>query len=151
MTCLQTAYLSHKKCFICRRANKKMYQVNRMSIEKALTKFKIFIKPNLRHCGVHLNENGYISEEILQSINTKIIDDKSIFKGQHFIKLLDLVVNINQKSGVFDKFKDLSSMDDEFCFKIARWNKKQFIKFSNYITIIYDTEGRTKEQLIALY
>ena len=42
-------------------------------------------------------------------------------------------------------------MDDEFCFKITRWNKKQFIKFSNYITSIYDTEGRTKEQLLALY
>ena len=59
--------------------------------------------------------------------------------------------NLEQQCGVFDKFKDLSELDENLCKKITGWTKAQFVTFSNYITRVRDTSGRTKEQLIAIY
>jgi hypothetical protein len=59
--------------------------------------------------------------------------------------------NLEHNSGVFDKFKDMASLDNDFCLKITGWNKIQFMSFSKLITRIRDTSGRTKEQLIAIY
>ena len=59
--------------------------------------------------------------------------------------------NLEHNSGVFDKFKDMALLDNDFCFKITGWNKLQFMSFSRLITRVRDTCGRTKEQLIAIY
>jgi hypothetical protein len=54
-------------------------------------------------------------------------------------------------SGIFDKFRNMESISEEDCFKITRWSKKEFESFSYYIHCINDTDGRSKEQLIAIY
>lgn len=53
--------------------------------------------------------------------------------------------------GIIDRFKDMASLDDDICIDISGWKKADFIRFTNYITSIRDTNGRTKEQLIAIY
>jgi hypothetical protein len=45
----------------------------------------------------------------------------------------------------------MNNVSDEFCKKITGWSKMELINFSKYITSIYDTCGRTKEQLIVIY
>ena len=56
-----------------------------------------------------------------------------------------------QEQGIFDIFENFSELSEDECFKITGWNKNQFSKFLKLITSIYDTENRSKEQLIALY
>ncbi|CAF1031356.1 unnamed protein product [Brachionus calyciflorus] len=74
----------------------------------------------------------------------KITNQSSIF-----FKLLDQISD-NQKM-LFDCFNDVESLDEKFCEKITGWTKKEFLRFSSYITSINLSKGRTKEQLIALY
>ncbi|CAF1070135.1 unnamed protein product, partial [Brachionus calyciflorus] len=46
---------------------------------------------------------------------------------------------------------NLSVLENVYCHQITGWSKNKFIKFSNYITSINETSGRSKNQLIALY
>lgn len=57
---------------------------------------------------------------------------------------------VGEKS-VFEKFKDISSVQDSHCIEITGWTKKQFLDFSKFITSIKNSKNRSKEQLIALY
>jgi hypothetical protein len=56
---------------------------------------------------------------------------------------------LDQKYGFI--FKNLSTITEEDCFQITRWTKRQFNDFSKFINSVYDTAGRTKDQLIAIY
>ena len=56
-----------------------------------------------------------------------------------------------ETSGVFDKFKDMAELDENFFMKITGWTKSEFITFSKYIARVRDTGGRTKDQLPAIY
>ncbi len=47
--------------------------------------------------------------------------------------------------------KHFSTISEEDCYKITRWTKAQFNDFSKYVNSVYDTVGRTKERLIAIY
>ena len=76
-----------------------------------------------------------------------------------FIKMLDLFVMTYDKVqkdlvttiGLFDKFKNIASLEESFCVIITAWTRQQFQSFASYITCLRDTAGRTKEQLIAIY
>ena len=114
-------------------------------------KFQVIIKPGLRHCGYHLNDIGVLKDEIFEKLPLKKIEDTSNFNGKAIKILLSLSSVIIQESGIFDKFKNLANVDDDFCYKITQWSKNRFIKFSKYITSINDTDGRTKEQMICFY
>ena len=148
---LQAAFASHKYCFICKK-NRKLHQINRESIILAYEKFGIVIKENSRCCSEHLDNNGQIKIDVFLAIPTKCFD-------KDIIKFVDLCLANNEKiqneltdsSGIFDKFKDMSSLDEILCLKITGWTKLQFDQFSKYITNVRDTVGRTKEQLIAIY
>jgi hypothetical protein len=54
----------------------------------------------------------------------------------------------SSSSGIFEKFKHFSTISEEECFQITRWTKEQFNAFSKFINSVYDTVGRTKEQMI---
>jgi hypothetical protein len=144
MPFIRTAYSSHKKCFICgRKYNLK--QVKKESIFYCLKNFNIFIKNHARSCSRHLDEYGFIKEEDYLKIPTK-----SCILSHETKNLLN-VLSIQNHSGVFDIFHDVTKISDFFCQKITGWTRSEFSKFSKYITSINDTNGRTKDQLIAIY
>ena len=141
---IKTTYSGHVRCFICRR-KKKLHTINRKSILDAYKNYKIIIKNNSRSCSDHLDENGLIKEDHFDLIPTIF----QPFQNQ-VISILDSLV-IDCKSGIFDQFRDVHFISEELCFKITGWTKTEFIKFSKYISCVYDTSGRTKEQMIAIY
>ena len=68
--------------------------------------------------------------------------DICLAKAEH------LVMQLNNSCGIFDKFRDLASLDEHFCLQLTGWKRKDFFRFTNYVR---DTAGRTKEQLVAIY
>ncbi len=143
---LRTAYSSQKCCFICRRRNRSN-RVKPQTIAYAYKKYKIVIKPGVRVCKAHLDNEGLILSKEFEGMNT-ILRKYSL----QTIRMFDsLALNSCQQSSVFDQFKNIHTIDENFCYKITRWSKKEFIIFAKYITSINDTAGRTKEQLIAIY
>ncbi len=58
---------------------------------------------------------------------------------------------MNDSCEIFDKFKDVASIDENLCKQITGWKKEEFSRFSDLIVNIRDTAGRTKEQLVAIY
>jgi hypothetical protein len=64
---------------------------------------------------------------------------------------VNLMNQISVTSLVFDRFKNMVLIDDEFCVKITGWTRIEFIRFARFIKSTYNTNGRTKDQLIAIY
>jgi hypothetical protein len=120
--------------------------VKKESIVYAFKNHKILIKHHARCCVRHLDENGYIKIDqfpfILTHEGQKIDKITTQLKDTEFLWI---------KSGIFDEFKNMASLSEDTCYKITRWTKEQFIRFSKYISSINDSGGRTLEQLIALY
>lgn len=138
---------SHHKCFICGKKSSeknRIKQIKRQSIINAYTLIKLFIKKDARCCTAHLNENGLINQNLFSSIPTII---KNINCTNY---LIIESISANEES-VFGKFNNIELLDDNHCIQITGWTKSEFLKFSKYITSINDTNGRTKEELIALY
>ena len=143
---INTASSNHNRCFICRRKTKSLRTVNRNSIVKAYINHKILIKHHARCCISHLDQHGLIKHEEFFFISTI----PKLYSRQSSL-MFDTLYQLTQRSGPFDKFKDIATLEEKHCFEITRWTKDEFISFSNYITSVNDTNGRTKEQLIALY
>ncbi|CAF0962569.1 unnamed protein product [Brachionus calyciflorus] len=142
-----TALSSHSKCFVCNRSAK-LHQVKPETVVLAYSKFKIYIKHDSRCCHRHLDEYGILKEDCLKNLNVK--------KKYHSNSTVDLLNTLKflkqrKKGGMFDAFDSLSTLDNNYCYQITGWSKKKFIKFSNYITSINESSGRSKNQLIALY
>ena len=124
------------------------------SIMFAYSNHGIVIKHHSICCDIHLDSQGLIKPEEFNQIRTKIQK-----YNKDTIMILDscleasktIQYNFVQECGVFDKFKNIAELDENNCMKITGWAKLQFIAFSNYITRVRDTSGRTKEQLIAIY
>lgn len=144
MPIIKTAKSSHVKCFICNRNNVRLYQVKRESVIYAYKIHSIYIKFHSRCCGIHIDEMGLIHADQFGIIPTKEKFHKNEIKC--FLDSLEI-----KKLGVFEKFKNMDLVDNEFCLKITGWSKNKFIEFANYIKNINKTNDRTKEQLIALY
>jgi hypothetical protein len=112
----------------------------------AYSNHNIYIKHHARCCYRHLDEHGLILMDHFNRIPIKI---------KHFeqttINILKHMGISSESSGVFEKFKHFSTISEDECFKITRWTKEQFNAFSKFINSVYDTAGRTKEQLIAIY
>ena len=98
--------------------------------------------------------NGQIKQDEYLKIPTK-----QDWFDKHIVKLLDrslqkterIQYNFCHSCGVFDKFKDVASLDEDLCKKITGWTRCELNNFSNYVTSLKDTTGRTKLQHIALY
>ena len=150
---LSIASFTHQKCFLCK-SKKKLHEVKKESILFAYKYYGIVIKCHTRCCSRHLERNGLIKPEEFKNITTQTrLFDKDV------IKLLDISLEVHESiehelthsSGVFDKFKDLASLDETQCLKITGWTRIQLSSFSKYISCVRDTAGRTKEQLVAIY
>jgi hypothetical protein len=63
----------------------------------------------------------------------------------------ELNSTLGKSLGVFEKFVNPDTLDEDHCYKITGFSKSQFCRFSKYITGIYETDGRTKNELIAIY
>ena len=145
MNFLKIALSHNGRCFICGR-KQKLKRINKLAIISAYLNDKVFIKNHARCCSNHLNERGLIkSNELLFIRESNIVLDKKS------TLIMDEIILSQTNSGIFDKFKNIVSLSEEDCFKITRWSKKEFGTFSKYIDCIYDTDGRSKEQLIAIY
>ena len=138
--------LSHNsQCFICGR-RRKLQRIQKKAIASAYFNHKIFIKHHARCCSSHISEDGLIKSDHLTNIK---ISDRDLNIQSKLI--MDEIILSTTSSGVFDKFKNFASLTEEECFKFTRWNKRQFSTFAKYINSTNDTEGRTKEQLVAIY
>ena len=139
MNYIRETSASHSKCLICGRSKIKLHSVKACSIKYAFTTHKIIIKKNSRVCSRHLDKSGLIRQESFHHICTSIL------------KIKKHSINSDNTMGVFEKFIDLETLDEEHCYKITGFNKIQFNRFSKYITSINETFGRTKNELIAIY
>ena len=128
-----------------------------MKIESILFAYKnhgILIKEHARCCNQHIDSNGFIIVSEFIGMPTKCE-----WFDRDTIKLLDMALlnsdkvlyELEESSSIFDKFKNMTSLDENICFKVTGWTKEQFSNFAKHITSIRNTDGRTKEQLIAIY
>lgn len=140
---IATAFSSHKRCLICRSNRVRLHLVKEYSIKLAYRKYNIYIKKDSRLCDDHLDSNGYIKEEEFNRIPTEM---------HRYDKMTKKYIEAFSKDeNVFDKFKCIDTLEEKHCFSITRWTKSQFMRFSLFITSVYTTKGRSKEELIALY
>jgi hypothetical protein len=87
-----------------------------------------------------------IKDEEYEKIPTRLLYHNN--QTKYFLKNLKIV---SEDEDIFSKFRNITIMTDEECFRITRWNRLEFMNFRRYITSIYDTAGRTCEELIAIY
>lgn len=142
---IKTAFSSHTCCFICRNARVRLHKIQKESIIKAYLNYRILIKQDTRCCQNHLDQYGQLLMNEYDNIPTRLL----LFNELDNISI-DYLVNSN-KSGIFDKFKNIGALDESLCKKITGWNRAEFMNFSKYIMSVRDSNGRTKEQLIAIY
>jgi len=145
MPFIKTARSHHSKCLICNRKGR-LHQVKHESVYYAYTHHNIYVKHHARCCYRHLDKDGFILNDHFDKIftYTQYIEQSTL----NLIKHMGLS---STSSGIFDKFKNFSSITEEDCYCITRWTKRQFYDFSKFVNNINDTAGRTKEQLIAIY
>jgi hypothetical protein len=143
---IPTAYSRSGSCFICgeRVSNRPLRKVNQQDIIHAYKNHRILIKSLTRVCDAHYDDNGLIRKEEFFILRTKERP-----QNKDIIKMLDVLSQKNP--GVFDAFKEINFLDDEYCKKITGWTKEEFCRFASYIVSILNSKNRTKEQLIALY
>jgi hypothetical protein len=145
MVFINIAGSHHGRCFICKRKTS-LRKVSSESIYHAYKKHNILIKHHARCCVRHLDKNGLIKNDQFSFIPTYLMQ-----KTKRIKIWLDNKKYLPNQSGIFDDFKNLTTLTEDHCYRITRWTRKEFIRFSKYITSINDTSGRTKEELIALY
>lgn len=140
-----TAASHHGRCFICNRTGK-LHRINPKSINYGYVNHRIFIKYHARCCRLHLDETKMIKPEEYFLIPTS----PQPVNNQTKI-MIDLFLSSSEQSGIFDRFKNLTQITDEECFRITRWSREKFMLVCDFIKSIKDTSGRTKEQLLAIY
>ena len=84
---IQTAYSSHKFCFICKAKNR-LYKIQKECVAKAYTSYKILIKQHARCCFKHFDENWFLKKDEYHNIPT--IYKKSIVSN-NFVFLIKTV------------------------------------------------------------
>jgi len=144
MNIVRMANAYNGQCLVCRRSKIKLRTVKPHSISTAFIKHKIVIKRNSRICSRHLDTNGLIRQEEFHHIRTSA---KEVSKQT----MNELNSTLGKSLGVFEKFVNPDTLDEDHCYKITGFSKSQFCRFSKYITGIYETDGRTKNELIAIY
>jgi hypothetical protein len=158
---IETAFSGHKRCFICRRKRGPLRRVSKESIATAFSKFNIFIPEGTRSCHQHIDADLNIFE--LEFLNENI-PTHSVEYDYNLTKAFEALTKQNEKReveikclnenmfiGPFEAFKNIETLDDDHCFKITGFTKKEFEDFSKYIKNIKKSNNRTEGELIALY
>ncbi|CAF0923792.1 unnamed protein product [Brachionus calyciflorus] len=144
---IKTACSSHHICFVCLKKASKNNRLSRINFNTVLHGYyqhQLFIKRTSRCCRTHLDESRQLRFDLYNMIPTSIKEhDAQFFEIFNYHR--------NHETSIFEKFKDLSQLDEKHCLKITGWDKEKFLRFSNFITSINDNSKRTKYQLIALY
>jgi hypothetical protein len=158
---INTAFSSHKQCFICRTKIGPLHRINKESIAYSLSKHRILIPESTRSCRKHLDpENRVFHLEFLnENIPSRpIAYDSKIVKALNSIVFLTEKCNLrmekiltNQYHGPFEAFRNTDTLEDQHCIDITGWNKQEFLNILKYIKKIRNTKHRTKSQLVALY
>lgn len=150
MTLVRTAGSHHGSCFICGRTTR-LQVVREESMLRAYAEHKIYIKHHARLCKSHTNNNGLLNEEVFQLIPTRLrpIDSNLYMLLNGLGKYFSSSQTCPQL--LFDRFEDITNLSEEDCKEATGWSKDIFVRFSAYITSVYETDGRSKEQLIAIY
>ena len=132
----RTKYLSHKYCFICLSKSNKLTRVSKGSINLAYRKYNLIIKNGLRLCNSHN-------------------DSTKTMKSTEFVKIETIKTNLEKEDEpsccIFDNFKRIDEIDDDFCKIVTGWNKSVFIQFCLMIKSTHETDGRCLEELVAIY
>ena len=150
---LYKACSTHKHCLMCKSKNG-LHKIKPESIIFAYKYYGTIIKQDSYCCNRHFLRNGEIKhEDFIKISRQKHFFDKDAIRVLDFSFMNEekLQIQITETCGVFDKFKNLSSLEEDLCKKITGWTKNELVRFSNYIKNIRDSAGRTKEQLIAIY
>jgi hypothetical protein len=144
---LPTAYSGTERCFIClarRAAGIRLHSIPFETVKEAYQKHRIIVKTRARCCFRHFDDFGCVRKEELPNIPVRLLPACSTT-----IKLLDSFVRF--KPTPFERFRDLRNLTNRHCKFITGWSKNTLIRFCSFITSIYETERRSKEQLVALY
>ena len=146
---LPTAKCNHLECFICGRKKERLYKTPSTSIAYAYVVLRIVIKPDARICCRHFDEKREIKKEDFQKIKLK---EKNY--SSNYVKFFDELgkfVKFSQPGAIFEPFKNLNTLDEAHCKKITNFSKEQFIRLSSFIKSFKKSDGRDKNEIIALY
>jgi hypothetical protein len=157
----QVSLSHHNRCFICRiKVNvRKLWNVSQTSISKALINHSIVIPVGARLCSRHIQDN-VIKDHEFTKIPTRleIFDEralKSMVSSAKFsLKCLRTQKEIEDNLGnryLFEPFRNLSTLLDDYCYEITGWTKADLIRCSKYIRDTRDSKNRTIGMLIAMY
>lgn len=144
---IKTTFSGHHKCFVCNRKHtpkNRLKNIRKESVVESFKKYSIFIKKDSRCCKKHLDNDGLLKKQIYETLRIKY----EYFDPQTFKIINELY---EKEKSIFEKFEDIDSLEEYECVKITGWTKENFVRFSKFISSINNTDGRTKEQLIALY
>lgn len=148
MPLVRTAKCHHGSCFVCGRSDR-LREVPESAVVHAYSERRIFIKHHARLCQRHLND-GLLTNEAYERMRTRLKPiDANLFN-----LLNGLSNNCNSASTtqlLFDRFADMTTLSEEDCVEVTGWSKDVFNRFSSFITSINENDGRTKDQLIAIY
>jgi hypothetical protein len=150
-TLLDTAPSSHYKCFICGRKNtaEKLQMTPKKSIAFAFKYFELVIKTHSRMCGRHFSEDNEIRIEEYDFINRK----KMYYTNEYvrMLRTLSEFVKFSTNNTIFEPFNNTNSLEESHCKMITSWSKDEFILFASYLTSWKESNGRKKNEIIALY
>ena len=132
---------SHSKCLMCE-TTKGLHVIKPEAILFAYKNFGILMKKDSRR-SQHVESNGQIKYEEYLKIRKKHIPLTRL-RLKCLMNAEKILNKLNDSSGIFDKFRDIASLDEDICKKITGWSKLDLVKFSGYIR-------NSKEQLIAIY
>jgi len=150
---LHAASFTKGHCLMCKKKSG-LITIKPESIIFAYQNYGLLIRKDSRCCISHLDINGDIKYE----------ESEKITKANHLyekapVEIIDICLSkiesiqnhLNDSCGIFDKFRNVASLDENLCKQITGWYKKEFMEFTAYIKNVRDTAGRTKEQLVAIY
>jgi hypothetical protein len=123
-------------------------------VYKRYKNYALFIQKDSRCCSKHFDDNGdLIYEDFFKMKKSLILFEKSPIELIDLCsaKTVKLTTQLDETFGIFDKFRDIASLDENVCIQIIGWNRKEFVRFSSLIENVRYSAGRTKEQLVAIY
>jgi hypothetical protein len=150
---LNAASYSKGYCLMCKK-KRGLHAIKPESILFAYQNYGLFISKDSRCCASHLETNGDIKYDEYEKIKKAVqLYDKTPVDiiDICITKIEKLESHINDSCGIFDKFKDVASLEENMCKQITGWYKKHFVRFCDLIINVRDSAGRTKEQLVAIY
>jgi hypothetical protein len=130
------------------------------SISYALVRYNILIPEGVRACSRHF-ENNKLKDQEYRNLPTRTeFVEARIIKSMISSAKLNLqcirneeeIINRPKYEPLFEPFRNVATLTDDYCREITGWSKIDFLRFSKYIkNLERDTKNRTKDMMIAMY